>query len=395
MPDRPGSKSSQSIRGLIVTAIFGLLLIVAIALGMRGPEGLSFPFLPTGEISPGPTGDRLLPEWLAIYFTDPNPPDNLGQSIIDQHVQPAIDAATTSIDVTSFDLNLPGAVNSLAAASLRGVRVRVVYDGLNGSLNLENAATGYKVFNAIRTLKASGVALVDGGREYGLMHNKIIIIDGKTLFVGSWNLSYNDTYRNNNNLLKITQPRIIANYQAKFEEFFVDKRFGSGAMLKVPNPAFTTDGVRIENYFAPTDDVMDRLVAYVRKAEKSVHFMIYTFTDDYLAAALVARSKAGLDVQGVIESRGANQGSLPQLYCAGLPVRLDGNRYTMHHKVLVIDEKMVITGSFNFTRAADTVNDDNIIIIHSPVAAAIYEQEFQRLMGAGKTPQPADITCPR
>jgi phosphatidylserine/phosphatidylglycerophosphate/cardiolipin synthase-like enzyme len=165
--------------------------------------------------------------------------------------------------------------------------------------------------------------------------------------------------------------------------------------VKVPNPIVTRDGVRVENYFSPTDDVMAKLLAYVLNAEKSVHFMIFTFTSDDLSTALIAQFRTGLDVQGVIEGRGANQGALSPLYCAGLPVRVDGNRYTMHHKVLIIDGKTVITGSFNFTRAADTINDDNVIIIHSPVAAAMYEQEFQRIMSAARTPQTADITCPR
>ena len=395
MPSRRQSKSSPNIRGLIITALVGLIMLVAIALGMRSPGGFTIPAFPSAEAPSVPVQDRFLPAWLAIYFTNPDPPDNLGQSIIDQQVQPALDAAAIRIDVTSFDLNLPSLVNSLSAASLRGVKVRVVYDGLNGSLELDNAATGNRVFNAIKTLKASGVALVDGGRENGLMHDKMIIIDRKTLFVGSWNLSYNDTYRNNNNLLKITNPQLVANYQAKFEELFVDKRFGADAMVKVPNPTITMDGVRVENYFSPTDDVMAKLVSSVRSAEKSVHFMIFTFTSDDLSAALIAQARAGLDVQGVIESRGANQGVLSPLFCAGLPVRTDGNRYTMHHKVLIIDGKTVVTGSFNFTRAADTINDDNVIIIHSPAAAAMFEREYQRIMSAAKTPPSADITCAR
>ncbi len=396
LPSRSRNNASQSIRGLIITAVVGLVMVIAIAFGCRSSGGFSFPSVPTGQMpTVVPIEDRFLPNDLAIYFTDPNPPDNLGQSIIDRQVQPALNAAATSIDATSFDLNLPGVVNALAAASLRGVKVRVVYDGLNGNLELDNAATDYRVFNAIRTMKASGVALVDAGRESGLMHNKMIIIDGKTLFVGSWNLSYNDTYRNNNNLLKITNPRLIANYQAKFEELFTDQRFGADARVKVPNPIVTLDSVRVENYFAPTDDVMDKLVSYVHNADQSVHFMIFTFTSRDLSDELIARWKTGLDIQGVIESRGASQGVLASLYCAGLPVRTDGNPYTMHHKVLIIDSKIVVTGSFNFTRAADTINDDNVLIIHSPAAAIMFEREYQRIMSDAKTPQVSELTCPR
>jgi phosphatidylserine/phosphatidylglycerophosphate/cardiolipin synthase-like enzyme len=329
---------------------------------------------------------------LTVYFTNPNPPDNLGSGM-DQNVLPAIAAATKTIDVTSFDLNLPDVVNALVAASKRGVIVRVVYDGVNGSLDLENAATNNTLFDAVKKLKAARVSLVDGGRSNGLMHDKMIIIDSQILFMGSWNLSYNDTYRNNNNLLKITNAELIANYQAKFDELFLDKRFGAQAAVKVPYPSLTIDGVVVENYFSPEDEVMAQLINYVKRAKKSVHFMIFTYTSADLANTMIARSRLGLDVQGVIENRGASNGALQPLYCARMNVKVDGNKYTMHHKVIIIDRQTVITGSFNFTKAADTVNDDNVLVIHSPAVADLYEQEYQRIRSAAVDPAPADIDC--
>lgn len=393
MPSRRKKNSTSPYRNLITIIIFVVIVVIGlIEANQKQTQPAPEPPAPAEEtVVPGTSSEALL-GWLSVYFTNPNPPDNLGKGI-DQKVQPAIDGATQTIDVTSFDLNLPSLVNALAAASQRGVKVRVVYDGTNGNLDLENKATNNQPFDAIKTLKAAGVSLVDGGRSNGLMHDKMIIIDQKVLFMGSWNLSYNDTYRNNNNLLKITSPKLIANYQAKFNELFVDQRFGTQAEVKVPNPSLAINGVKVENYFAPEDEVMAKLVGYVQGAKKSVHFMIFTFTDDDLAAAIIKQANAGLDVQGVIENRGASQGELNSLFCARLPVRTDGNKYTMHHKVIIIDGETVITGSFNFTKSADTANDDNVLVIHSPAVAALYEQEYQRIMGAGKTPQAADIQC--
>jgi phosphatidylserine/phosphatidylglycerophosphate/cardiolipin synthase-like enzyme len=248
-------------------------------------------------------------------------------------------------------------------------------------------------FNAITTLKKAGVGLVDGGRSNGLMHDKMIIIDSQTLFMGSWNLSYNDTYRNNNNLLKITDPALIANYQAKFNELFVDKRFGTHAEVKALKSSLTIDGMQVENYFSPPDGVMDKLVTYVQGAKKSVHFIIFTYTDADLSAAMIAQFKAGLDIQGVIENRGASQGAEPALFCAKVPVKTDGNKYTMHHKVIIIDGQTVITGSFNFTVSADTANDDNLLVLHSPAVAALYEAEYQRVSSIGIPPAAADVKC--
>jgi phosphatidylserine/phosphatidylglycerophosphate/cardiolipin synthase-like enzyme len=356
------------------------------------PTAAPAPTLVAGGSDPTPSAAGL-PGWLNIYFTNPNPPDKLGTGI-DSNVQKEIDAATKTIDVTSFDLNLPSLVNALASANKRGVKVRVVYDGTNGSLDVENASSDNKPFDAIKTLTAAKVGLVDGGRSNGLMHDKMVIIDGKILFMGSWNLSYNDTYRNNNNLLRITDPKIIENYQAKFNELFVDKRFGTKAQVKVPYPSLNINGVQVENYFSPEDEVMAKLVNLVKGAKKTIHYFIFTYTHDDLSAAMIARYKAGVKVEGVIENRGASQGSLVDLFCAKVPVKTDGNKYTMHHKVIIIDGETVITGSFNFTKAADNANDDNILVIHSPAVAALYEQEYQRMNSIGETPQASEIKCP-
>jgi phosphatidylserine/phosphatidylglycerophosphate/cardiolipin synthase-like enzyme len=386
-------------RSLITTILTLAILLALWVINSYSENNTSTPAIPTGSASSTPTSaapvqvpQAGLPAWLSVYFTDPNPPDNLGHGI-DQNVIPALQAATRSIDVTSFDLNLPSAISALVDASKRGVKVRVVYDGENGSLDINNTASDNKPLDAIKTLTAAKVGLVDGGRSNGLMHDKIIIIDGKILFMGSWNLSYNDTYRNNNNLLRITDPKLIENYQAKFNELFVDKRFGTKAQVKVPYPSLTIDGVQVENYFSPEDEVMAKLAKYVEGAKKSVHSMIFTFTHDTLSSAMIARAKAGVQVQVVIENRGASQGAMVDLYCAKLPVKTDGNKYTLHHKVIIIDGETVITGSYNFTKSADDINDDNILVIHSPAVAALYEKEFQKMYGIGETPTASEIKC--
>jgi phosphatidylserine/phosphatidylglycerophosphate/cardiolipin synthase-like enzyme len=346
-------------------------------------------------LAPAPTATTAppgiqLPLWLSLYFTDPTPPDNLAHGI-DQFVQASIDGAIKTIDVASFDLNLPSVVNALARASQRGVSVNVVFDGTNGNLSLDNAATGNQPFDSLHTLGTAAVGLVNAGRSEGLMHDKFILVDGKTLFTGSWNLSYNDTYRNNNNLLEISAPELIANYQAKFNELYVDRRFGSRAQVMLPNPSVSIGGVQVETYMAPEDNVMARLIQLVEGAQKSVHFMAYTFTHEELANAMIARSQSKIDVQGVIEEHNASQGSLADLYCGRVAVRTDGNPYNMHHKVIIIDGETVITGSFNFTWSADTENDENVLVIHDRSVAAMYEQEYQKMYKAGK--EPKGIAC--
>ena len=336
---------------------------------------------------------NLTASWLQVFFTNPNPPDNVGNGI-DNGVVADVNSAQYSIDVTSFDLNLPSFVNALVADSQRGVKVRVVVDGVNGVQTLSAKLAGTsKDFDATQTLTDAGITVVNGGRSSGLMHDKIIIIDEKILYLGSWNMSYNDTFRNNNNLLRITNTTLIANYQAKFNELFVDKQFGKHATVGSLTPQLTINGVQVENYFSPVDNVMDKLVAYVQGAQKSIRFMIFTYTDTNLANAMIARNQAGVDTEGVIEDRGASEGAMVPLFCAKVPVKVDGNKYTMHHKVIVIDESTVITGSFNFTKSADQENDDNLLVIHNADLAKLYLQEFDHVWGLGKSPDASKITC--
>jgi phosphatidylserine/phosphatidylglycerophosphate/cardiolipin synthase-like enzyme len=325
-----------------------------------------------------------MPSWLSVYFSDPNPPDQVNNGI-DRFVTPVLQDAKKTIDVTSFDLNLPSVVNALVDAKKRGVAVRVVTDETNGTQTLKasDSPSGEEE-DTLKTFADAGIPVVDGGRSNGLMHNKIIIVDGATLFMGSWNMSYNDTFRNDNNLLKITDKTLIANYQAKFNELFVDKRFGTKAKVGAQTPQVTIDGVPVANYFSPVDEVVDKLVAEMNGAQHSIKFMMFTFTQKDITNAMIARSKAGVQVEGVIENRGASQGSAPAFYCAHVPAKLDGNKYTMHHKVVIIDDKTVITGSFNFTQTANDANDDNVLIINSPAVATLYNQEFDKVYGQAK-----------
>ncbi len=331
--------------------------------------------------------------WLKVFFTNPNPPDQVDNGI-DQIVLAEVNKAQKSIDVTSFDFNLPSFVNAVVAAEQRGVEVRVVYDGKNGNQTLDaNQSPTGQEFDAVSVTQNAGVQLVNDGRSNGLMHDKIIIIDSKILFMGSWNMSYNDTFRNNNNLLEITDPTLIANYQAKFDELFMDKHFGTHARIGAQTPQMTIDGIQVLNYFSPVDHVMDKLVGLVNGAQKSIRFIAFTYTDQNLAGAMIARFNAGVDVAGVIENRGASQGALVPLACAKVPVKVDGNKYTMHHKVIIIDDSIVITGSFNFTKSADTVNDDNVLVIYDASVAKQYLDEFDRVNSIAKDPDPAELSC--
>ena len=148
--------------------------------------------------------------------------------------------------------------------------------------------------------------------------------------------------------------------------------------------------------FAPEDDPFDTLVRLVSVAESSIRFMAFSFTNDALGLAMLERAQAGVDVQGIFEVRGSETeyAELPRLYCAGVPVRQDGNPQTFHHKVVVIDNYVVITGSMNFSDSAADDNDENMVAISEPAVAQLYLQEFDRRWAEATLPFPEDMNCP-
>jgi len=140
--------------------------------------------------------------------------------------------------------------------------------------------------------------------------------------------------------------------------------------------------VQVENYFSPDDGTAQRLVALAAAAEHSIYFLAFSFTSDPLAKALLERSAAGVTIAGVFEESQvlSNIGSdYQRLLDAGIDVRLDSNPRNMHHKVLLIDQSIVVFGSYNFTNSAEARNDENTIILTDPQVAAQFEQEFQRI----------------
>lgn len=123
--------------------------------------------------------------------------------------------------------------------------------------------------------------------------------------------------------------------------------------------------------------------------------MAFSFTHDGIGKAMMARANRGVKLEGIFETRGSETkySELPGFFCEGISVRQDGNPRTFHHKVIVLDEKTVITGSFNFSENANKSNDENVVIVQNPQIAALYLQEFDRRWQEGKQPSASKISC--
>jgi phosphatidylserine/phosphatidylglycerophosphate/cardiolipin synthase-like enzyme len=228
------------------------------------------------------------------------------------------------------------------------------------------------------------------------MHHKFFIFDGLNVWTGATNITRNGIYNNNNNAILIQSLELAANYQAEFDEMFSDGAFGRGDDTRqTPNRFITVGNTLIETYFAPEDgrDIEARLVELVNSAQRSVRVMAFSFTLNSVGDAMLNRMNQGVLVEGVFETTGSTRGQMPKLFCAGANVVQDGNPSIMHHKVFIIDEQIVVMGSFNFSSSARDTNSENLLAIHNPNIAALYLAEFQRVLSEGRVPDRSAMRC--
>lgn len=218
------------------------------------------------------------------------------------------------------------------------------------------------------------------GKSSGEMHNKFCIFDNNTVITGATNLNVEGIYKNDNNFMIIHSKYIASNYLAEFDEIYND-RFATGDKVKYPEVIINNKTI-IKNYFCPDDECQKHVLEELNKANNSIYFMTFSFTDKKIADKLIEKNNVGLDVKGVFEKQRLNNNYEVYKYLNSSNVTMtpDKNKYIMHHKVFIIDNKTVITGSYNPTGSGNKYNDENIVIITDDAIANEFLQEFERLV---------------
>ncbi|MCE2488921.1 MAG: hypothetical protein J4G17_02990 [Anaerolineae bacterium] len=323
-------------------------------------------------------------DYWTVYFSSPYRGNAAGDRAggIDAMLAAAIDAARVSLDIAVFELNNPLLTEAILAAAGRGLRVRVVTDDEHG-LRASDGLMG--------RLQAAGVPLVDDARS-ALMHNKFVIIDGSSVWTGSMNLTVNGVDRHNNNLLQLRQAEVARRYQAEFDEMFGQGLFGPRSPRGDKTP-FAEGAARIRVYFGPEDEPAMALLDALAGAQDSIRFLAFSFTLDDLGSLLLRQAARDVALQGIFERVGSESvwSELGPLHCAGLDLRQDGNPWLLHHKVFLIDDDTVVTGSANFSASGTQSNDENMLIIEDKALAAAYAAEFERRWDEASTPR--DLAC--
>lgn len=132
--------------------------------------------------------------------------------------------------------------------------------------------------------------------------------------------------------------------------------------------------------FTPSEDCTKSLVDIIKHAKQKILVQAYTFTSAPIAQALVMAKQRGVDVKIILDKSQINAHYSSATYFShyGIIPRIDANVQIAHNKIIILDDKTVATGSFNFTKAAQEKNAENLLIITDVKLASKYTENWYK-----------------
>jgi phosphatidylserine/phosphatidylglycerophosphate/cardiolipin synthase-like enzyme len=315
--------------------------------------------------------------WFELYFIDPTSPFAQREvGSVDDILSASIIAARQSVDVALKALSVESITKALITVTRRGVPVRVITE-------TDSLTVGRSNF---QTLRDAGISVIDD-QQPGLMNNKFIVIDHNQVWTGSVDYNVSGVFREYNAVIRVNSPEIAADYTKEFDEMFVNNQFGRLVVPETPYPSVTIQGTQVDILFSPDDFVVDRLSELLRGAQQSIYFLAYSFGSNDLGNIIREKASQGIVVGGILESdqvnsEAANPTQVEEMNLfrqAGLDILLDGKPEVMNHKIMIIDGRIVVMGSYDFTNRAENENDENVLIIYDEKIAQKFMEEFQRV----------------
>lgn len=281
--------------------------------------------------------------------------------------------------------------------------------------------------DAILILRQAKVPLIDdtadGSAGSNLMHHKFVVVDNRTLIVTSANFTSSDVHGdvtnpqstgNANNLLQIDSPELANLFTDEFNLMWgdgvgklPDSKFGVDKPVR-PARQVQVGNIAIDVQFSPNSATLpwsqstNGLIGKtLDKSTQSVDMALFVFSEQRLANILESEHESGVQIRALIDPdfiyrpysealdmmgvslanncklEADNHPWQNAIATVGVPQLLKGD--LLHHKFAVVDKQTVIAGSHNWSQAANNGNDEALLVIHSPIVAAHYEQEFERL----------------
>ncbi|WAL61774.1 phospholipase D-like domain-containing protein [Thermocoleostomius sinensis] len=295
----------------------------------------------------------------------------------------------------------------------------------NGQLSAREIAEN----DTLVVLQSAGVPLIDdtadGSKGSDLMHHKFVVIDNTVVIVGSANFTLSDIHGdfaaidsrgNANHLLKITSPDLASIFTEEFNEMWgdgvggrTDSKFGLQKSYRSPQTITLSPNSTITIQFSPTSmrqpwqqSVNGLIAKTLARADRTIDLMLFVFSEQQLSDVLQTNHQRGVRIRALVDRGFAFRDYSELLDLTGIALMNNRCRYEennrpwnrpiatvgtpnlpdgdlLHHKVGIVDGKTVITGSQNWSDAANRGNDENLLVIENKTVAAHFEREFDRL----------------
>jgi hypothetical protein len=338
--------------------------------------------------SSNPTSGRI-----NVYFNFPVDtlvaiPGNSAKANVDfvQKLMQRINSANYSMDLALYSFfGMQDVAEAIILAKNRGVKVRVVYD---------NRTTQ----NSMQALINAGIPVLKRTSGLsGIMHNKFFIFDARDsiaandwLWTGSFNVTSNEINWKNN-VVELNDASLAQAYTIEFEEMWggneelpdpVNAKFGNQKSDNTPH-FFSIGGRDVQVYFSPSDSTTQKIIDNVNNSDYSIYFAMFAFTRSDIRLAMFDRFNSGADDQrGLIDQINISGSQYQELQAFAEVYQ--STSPTQHHKYAIFDasysesDPVTLTGSHNWSSAAENNNDENTIIIKDVFIANQFMQEFKK-----------------
>jgi phosphatidylserine/phosphatidylglycerophosphate/cardiolipin synthase-like enzyme len=280
--------------------------------------------------------------------------------------------------------------------------------------------------DGLRLLKVTNVPWIDdtadGSKGSGLMHHKFMVIDDQIVLFGSANLTMSDmhgdftkpgTRGNANNLVRVDSKELAARFKQEFNLMWGDGPNGKSDSLFGPKkPSRKIDflivgGAQIRIKFSPDPENTAReqtsnglIATAIAGTKTTVDMALFVYSDPFISSILEERQQNNVQIRALVEPQFAYRDYSSTLDMWGLqstqdckigksnvwkqPIKTVGipnlaSGDTLHHKFAILDRNLILTGSHNWTNAANHTNDETIVAIQNEAIAAHYQREYDRL----------------
>jgi|GEM_PF-3199478 len=346
-------------------------------------------------------------ENITIYFTQPPYNTEIEKDIIKLIKEHNADF---TMDICIYGLDNENIIRALESSIKKGIHVRFIgnLDGdsplymcrgdyYQGYKRIADALDKYFPIIGKKRVNFPDEADFDDFKlinKNGIMHNKFMLLTDKDcnnyIFTGSANYTETCLSKNNNNTLLLKNKEVYDFYKDNFDKLLNDSKITDNKQDK----DFSIDGVKFKIIFSAGNDITlsDFIINKMNNTMESIDFLIYSFSHEEIMRLLCNLKEKNIVIMGIFDKSQLDYSREEYLVGNDIQCKIDGNNHVLadkthggklHHKIMIIDKKTVITGSFNWSDNADYNNHENLIIIDSEEIAKIFSYEFKQRWAEG------------